>query len=443
MNATSPPNPLVSTNTEGQRNVWNIVWSCLVTISACVWIAVHPNIPASTDTQLVVAVRRAGLMMCALIAPEVIILWAMRQWYSARKIAQKHTSHGWKVTHGFFLQMGGFMLYSGDKALHPLQLAELEELHRMGKIDWPSITVEEIEDRSKGDALSKSLVILQTTWFLAQCIIRTVKGFLLTELELVTLAFATLNAATYFFWWNKPLDIRCQVPVRIKLELEDERLSINKPPKSEEVSSTGDPPLSGFGLPRFLRKFFVSIIRSVKRVGSNIQRSFRERDMTVNFLAQLHYLTVAFFHIFLRIVNTINGYSPDGNLRVPTFYAAHLAPNPRVFFLMSISCAMIGTVFGAVHCIAWSFNFPSPYEQLLWRISSLVVTFAPIRFPSSSWKLLYAVLARIFYRLLLLVITTIYILARFGLIFQAFAGLRNLSPGVLQDIEWTNYIPHL
>ena len=27
------------------RTIWNIVWSCLVTIFLCTWVAVHPNIP--------------------------------------------------------------------------------------------------------------------------------------------------------------------------------------------------------------------------------------------------------------------------------------------------------------------------------------------------------------------------------------------------------------
>lgn len=73
-----------------QRSLWDILWSCIATIFACTWIAVHPNIPAVDDTLVVVAFRRAGLMLCGLVAPEIIILWAMRQWYSARKIGRAH-----------------------------------------------------------------------------------------------------------------------------------------------------------------------------------------------------------------------------------------------------------------------------------------------------------------------------------------------------------------
>jgi hypothetical protein len=222
--------------------------------------------------------------------------------------------------------------------------------------------VEEIQDRSKGDALSKGLVIPQTTWFLAQCIIRSVKGFLLTELELVTLAFAALNAVTYFFWWNKPVDVRSSLPVRVKLGPREVTPVLNTPPVASQVLTDQASSVLLDGLTGYLRRCFTSVITSTKCTYSNIQDSFRRKDMMVNLLAHLHYPAVAFFRVFLRIIYMINGHDPDLKLRVPTFYAAHLIPNPRRFFLMSIACSVIGTLFGAIHCIAWSPQFISPQE---------------------------------------------------------------------------------
>jgi len=80
------------------------------------------------------------------------------------------------------------------------------------------ISEEYIKDRSKGDILSKLIAILQTTWFILQCIARGQQKLTLTELELVTLALASLNAITYVFWWHKPLGV--QVPIRIYFEIE-------------------------------------------------------------------------------------------------------------------------------------------------------------------------------------------------------------------------------
>jgi hypothetical protein len=109
--------------------------------------------------------------------------------------------------------MGGFVLYDEEKVVGALDPNKLSSLLREGKLIMPSINEEEIRDRSKGDGLSKTLVVVQTTWFIGQCIARRVQGLVVTELELVTLAFATLNFIIYFFWWNKPLDVVTSVRV--------------------------------------------------------------------------------------------------------------------------------------------------------------------------------------------------------------------------------------
>ena len=52
----------------------------------------------------------------------------------------------------------------------------------------------------KGDVLSKLIAFLQTSWFIIQAIARRQQGLALTELELVTLTLASLNAATFVIW---------------------------------------------------------------------------------------------------------------------------------------------------------------------------------------------------------------------------------------------------
>jgi hypothetical protein len=149
-----------------------------------------------------------------LIAPEMVILWAARQHFGATYIAKQHQKRGWTMTHGFFLIMGGFTLHDErGTALRILELIELESLSEGGKIEWPLITEAEIQDRSKGDYLSKAIVLVQTSWFIAQCIVRAVYRLEVTELEVATLAYAVLTGFTYYLWWKKPLDVRCSIPV--------------------------------------------------------------------------------------------------------------------------------------------------------------------------------------------------------------------------------------
>ena len=71
-----------------QRTIWGILWSCLATIFACSWVSVHPNIPAPNESSWRVLLRRLELMFWAVIAPEMIIFWALRQWLGARHLAK-------------------------------------------------------------------------------------------------------------------------------------------------------------------------------------------------------------------------------------------------------------------------------------------------------------------------------------------------------------------
>ena len=127
------------------------------------------------------------------------------------------------------------MLMDGDERKAVLTPEMFRDLLRSGEIAFPSITEEEIEDKSKADSLAKGIAVLQTTWFIAQCISRTAQGLITTEVELFTVAFAALNGISYFLWWNKPLDIKCCVPVLL-LHGED-RKPVEIPPVERKSKS--------------------------------------------------------------------------------------------------------------------------------------------------------------------------------------------------------------
>jgi len=110
--------------------------------------------------------------------------------------------------------MGGFTLHEGGKPVWVLEAKDLEQLSEAGKIKWPT-TAKEIAYRSKGDYLSKTIVLFQTMWFIGQCIARGAYGLTVTELEVVTVAFASLTGGYLLFWWDKPLNVRCSIPVHL------------------------------------------------------------------------------------------------------------------------------------------------------------------------------------------------------------------------------------
>ena len=63
-----------------------------MTIFGCTWVAVHPNIPDAEETWFTGGLRRLQLMVIAVIAPEMVIMWALRQWLAAHKLAKKYKS---------------------------------------------------------------------------------------------------------------------------------------------------------------------------------------------------------------------------------------------------------------------------------------------------------------------------------------------------------------
>lgn len=67
-----------------------IVWSCLAVIFACTWVSVHPNLPGDKETALHVVLRKLSIMVDALLAPELVLFWAMRQWLGSRIIAKRY-----------------------------------------------------------------------------------------------------------------------------------------------------------------------------------------------------------------------------------------------------------------------------------------------------------------------------------------------------------------
>jgi len=69
------------------RTRYNIIWSCMSTLFICTWVAIHPNIPPQNEGTIRSLIRRIKLMHYTLIVPELILIWAYKQWKVAREIA--------------------------------------------------------------------------------------------------------------------------------------------------------------------------------------------------------------------------------------------------------------------------------------------------------------------------------------------------------------------
>ena len=72
-----------------QRTLFNIVWFCLSTVLLCAWISVHPNTYQGSKWRALWG--RLRLMVWTIIAPELILAWAVRQWFGAWTIRDRYT----------------------------------------------------------------------------------------------------------------------------------------------------------------------------------------------------------------------------------------------------------------------------------------------------------------------------------------------------------------
>ncbi|RMY51435.1 hypothetical protein D0865_06348 [Hortaea werneckii] len=70
------------------RSTWQIYQSCVITISLCVWQAVHMNIPPPSERPYKQTLRRVGFVILALIAPEVVALNAWAQLREAKRLCK-------------------------------------------------------------------------------------------------------------------------------------------------------------------------------------------------------------------------------------------------------------------------------------------------------------------------------------------------------------------
>ena len=134
------------------------------------------------------------------------------------EVLTRISDEGWTATHGHFLIMGGFVLVrNGHETV--LDYDSFVDGDMSYEVAFPTVTAREIQDKSRGDFLSKSIAILQSIWFIVECITRGKEGLALTELELVTLALASLNGVMYFLWWDKPLGVK--EPIKVYLSNAD------------------------------------------------------------------------------------------------------------------------------------------------------------------------------------------------------------------------------
>jgi hypothetical protein len=357
-------------------------------------------------------------------------------------------------------------------------------VYKSGNTVQIGITRKEIESLGAGDAFGKVITVFQTTWFVAQCIGRWASRLPTTELEIMTLAFAVLVLINYMIWWHKPLNVRRPVYVRprpkpmymwfgdgdyegpeadvgtclIKRSMHPVRISITGPEAPvffQQVAERVVWPLSSIAM----------VVGSLRSAAEHIKRALK---LTV--LGVLTYLK----HGEEGILNAAFHDAPDPERVSAFFWGAQMlrvdVADPNAAFnviertrgdlmvdeITAWSVAIIATIFGAMHCIAWSFPFPSRSERILWRISSLNTTSIPAvvlmiallgnwiekNKSKKEWHWILAVVTPVYF-FFAHFFALLYVLARVSLVVVAFASLRSMPSGAYCTVSWSSFIPHI
>ncbi|KAF9543987.1 hypothetical protein CPC08DRAFT_700419 [Agrocybe pediades] len=415
--------PTLPTQTpvSNHRTLQDIIWSCVATMVACSWVSVHPNMPGAEERPVSRHLRHLAYVFWAIVAPEALIFWAMRQWHGARTIEKEFKKEKWTTTHGHFLQMGGFVFeYEEEKDGTKLKKKtvvnpqKLRQWVNEGRVELPNVRKRDIDDLSKTSVLARAIVTVQVLWFALQCIARHIENLPITKLELTTAALAAVNGALYLCWADKPF----------------------------EPTSTISIPIPAGENPHRHYKFCWSILHTLF----------------------IEWPRIAFLNVYQNLGSKEGRWKPHIYLDRVSSYYAYPITNVFTRYFTNFCACVVGLVFAGIHCAGWNFNFPTTFEKDLWRGCSGIIFLVPISIFcfSASMKVFRAhlrqpkphtrrrtVMMVIFFPpaaigwITTVVLIPVYIFGRIGLLFEAFYSLRDLAPGTMDLVKWSTFIPHV
>lgn len=412
------------------RGTFDILWSCLFTIFLCTWVSLHLNVPSMHETYRHQFSRKLRWMLQAIIAPEFVLVLAAGQKVEANRSVQDFKTlelpsgyEKWTVRHGFYANMGGFVLQPPDSAAFPINSKQLHWLIKRRYVDYPTMTAKEVWDKSKADGFQKSLTCLQTGWFIIQILGRVIQHLPITTLEITTLSFVLCTLVMFFQWANKPLDVESPTI-----------LESNK-----------------------------SIAQILLDAGDAANQPYRQTPLDFIDNQSPSWLTEVQPHLRFRTGPKTRPLPRFTNDRFPVIGAG-----PDAVFLFFFTMAYCG-----LHFVAWNFEFPTPLERKLWRSASITIGACAFIFwvcetyqdghRLGRWERWYAKLFHndkngrintmekerrnrrfipVWEVIVMTPVTLVYTVARTYIVIEVFLSQRSLPIGAFDTVQWSEFVPH-
>lgn len=286
----------------------------------------------------------------------------------------------------------------------------------------PNLSKRDILDKSKQNALAKTIVCIQGLWFCMQCVARVSQSIPLSLLELNTFTHVICAFLTYALWWNKPLDV--EEPTLIQGENmnaicaymwmasyasyihggsgNSEFESIHYRPPDEETESAVMDEIEGSSEPINVTPtvslkatgFFANPdsprFRPRKKVTTyrrdpytyRMRKRERWRTYTIEPVIKLYPDDVARWRLASQGLKQYSGLSkPTENLDLLLESLVNdlvTIPDPFVGKPIELwsfwGVALAGVFYGGFHLLAWNVKLPLASQETMWRFSAMSVT---------------------------------------------------------------------
>lgn len=507
------PEPPWKTEPSG-RGSFGILLNCVLTLFLCVWTTIHldfcPDRLWWQELQ-----TRLGFVITAMLAPEIVLAQAGVQWVKARelrvawcKARSEETEIPVKVgspedTFGmagaYLVCMGGVLIFPPHWFATSSNTVSSEGFCRLLRNDplkRTNIDQTVAKNKTKTDAMGKTIVCVQGTWMIVQCIARKATGLPVTLLELHIAMNVICALIMYICWWDKPQGLT--EPLALLQDVADPCLYslvsagyAIEPTRSAAESAVSEEnnnrATSEEILPQRLAYFRLGegeremvdlgeneqIILGAERlidhsecliINDNLKITKGEKSKPVE-------LGKSEFDALFRMAEKFETILPALSVRD----TANGPQSPTVMNTLSggISSQLVATkrstalaagiilTYGACHAAAWNTHFPSTLECYLWRVSAIVVAVCPcisiiliyhekltgLYWPDFLFDKYYGTRAPYWFnlmeRLISFMLLGVVIVGRAFLLVESFISLRSLPEGSFKTTVWDDYWPHL
>lgn len=410
------------------RGTISLITTCLATIFLCTWVVIHPRV---YKRESYANLHKIALFFKTIFAPEFIAVEGLQEWAQCRRMQREcadFTAGQFKVVHAFYVSMLSlrYQTPNGDRVIWPNQYTWLLQ---QGIVRWEEhpnwgLSFDDICDKSKSDNAAKLLALIQVTWFSAQCVLRVSYRLPLSHLESMTLGYIPLFIVTYFFWWNKPKDIRSPSLVSLpEMSLEQmhifQSMAVSNKFDNEGLKDQVSYWNVWYLTPRVFEKEEEDKIR--QEAQENKSKSPDQR------LAPAE----------PSVTTTDSGtHDIESSIAVrKDIVVAHWDPDLYRSRIWPLTC-LFGISFGALHLASWNTSFPTIVELWLWRVSAFVSIVSMLIFMHFEkvvlrWDGILTILS--------LSSPIFYLISRVVMMGQVFTAMRAADPGIYETYEYSAY----